>query len=554
MKLRWLSLTLLCLSLFMVYLDTTVTPIALPAMRTHLHMGVAGQQWVVDAYTLAFACLLMSAGSIADNFGRRIVLLGGIAGFTITSAGCALSSSSSELVAARASQGIFAAAVVPVSLAITSTLYADAKARARAVGFWAGAGGVAYAAGPVVGGFLVARFGWPSIFWLNLPIGAACTVLLAILLPKVAKSKEPKSIDILGQILFILGIGGLTFGLIEGNTLGWESAPTLTAFAASAGLICFFIWWESRQDAPMLPPLILRIPTVAVTCAINFFGLFGIFAAIFLLTLYLQNVIHLSSQAAGIRLMALTVALAVAAVVGQSVARRIGTRLTMIIGSALTVAGLAGLELIHPQAGYDAYWWALILLGVGVPLSGGAVAVAALINAVPQELAGTASGAMNTFRQVGAAFGVALAGALLSATGTFDGMHLTFLIAAAGGAVGTAVVIFALADNKTRREPPQNNPATRPTSSAPERSSETAILSVTFGNFVICRCRIALVGSSAGKNDSITSSATVMSRGVPNVATMLKNASCPPWYLIRNGTTRSAGPGISTSGTGWSHG
>jgi MFS transporter, DHA2 family, methylenomycin A resistance protein len=436
-------LALLCLSLFVVYLDATVTPIALPAMRAALHMGIAGQQWVVDAYTLAFACLLLSAGSVADIVGRRRIYLAGIGGFTLLSAACALARSWPVLVAARAVQGGFAAAVVPVSLAIASGLYPDARSRGRAVGIWAGVGGVAYAAGPALGGFLVGRFGWPSIFWLNLPVGVCCSVLLYVLLPGAAGSGGHRSVDVAGQVTLAGGIACLVFGLIEGNALGWASVPVLSAFTVGAGLLLFFVAWEGRQASPVLPPRLLRIPAVAVTCTVNFLGLFGLFATLFLLTLYLQDDRHLSPGATGLQLLTLTLSLAVFAVAGPALSARIGTRPAMLIGSALTAAGLAGLVLVGRSAGYGTYWWALAVLGAGIPLSGGAVAVAALLSAAPSELAGTASATMNTFRQVGAAFGVALAGALLPERGPMIvGMRITFLVAAAGAIAGGAVVLL----------------------------------------------------------------------------------------------------------------
>jgi DHA2 family methylenomycin A resistance protein-like MFS transporter len=441
---RGLALALLCVGMFIVYLDTTITPVALPAIRGELGGGVSDLQWVLDAYVLTFACVLLTAGSLGDVIGRKRIFLIGLGGFTVASIGCALATTAGELIAARAGQGVFAAAVVPVSLALVSDIYTEPVARTKAVSVWAGLGGIAVAAGPLAGGLLVQYASWRDIFWVNVPIGVVAFGVLLWTLPTVAGNRA-RRVDPVGQLLFLIGAVALTYALIEGNTRGWVS-PLIVGSLVGAGVAFVLFWiWELRHHDPMLPPRLLAQPIVAATSAINFFGLFGLYAALFLLTLYLQQLNSLSAIDTGVRFLALTAALGLSAITAPMVARRIGNRVTMVTGSVIVAIGLAWLVTLQVGTGFGEYWWAFVLIGLGVPLSSGAVAVAALMSSVPRQLVGTASGTMNTFRQLGALVGVALAGALLPAKGTpIPAMHLAFTIAAIGALLGAAVIFFVL--------------------------------------------------------------------------------------------------------------
>jgi DHA2 family methylenomycin A resistance protein-like MFS transporter len=439
-----LSLGLLCTGMFIVYLDTTITPVALPAIRHSFGGGVANLQWVLDAYVLTFACVLLTAGSLGDVIGRKRVFLLGLGGFTVASLGCALAANTGELIAARAAQGICAAAVVPVSLAVISDLYPDPAARTRAVSIWAGLGGVAMAAGPLAGGLLVQYTSWRAIFWINVPIGVVVFAVLLSTLPALTTSRT-RQVDVLGQLVFIIATAGLTYALIEGNRQGWGSPAIITSFVVAFVAFVFFASWELRNRDPMLPPRLLAHPVVAATSAVNFLGLFGLYATLFLLTLFLQQLSSLSAITTGLRFLALTAALGVSAIVSPKVAQRIGNRVAMVIGSVMVAIGLTWLVTLQVGTGFGEYWWALGLIGFGVPLSSGAVAVAALMASVPLKLVGTASGTMNTFRQLGALVGVALAGALLPRHGDpMPSMHVTFVIAAVGALLGAVVIFYVL--------------------------------------------------------------------------------------------------------------
>lgn len=430
-----LVLALICVATFLVYLDTSITPVAVPAIRADLAAGVTDAQWMLDAYTLAFACLLLTAGSLGDRLGRKTVLLAGITGFTVASVACAVAPGAGVLIAARGAQGVFAAAVVPVSLAVTVELFPDAQARARAIGTWGGTGGVALALGPLLGGVLVDGAGWRSMFWINLPIGVLALTGLLWTMPRTVPCRG-RRIDLLGQLLFVAGAAAVTWVLIEGPAMGW-SPVVLGTLAGGLVALGTFVAWQYRTREPMLPPALLRIREVALACAVNFLGLFGLYAVLYLMTVHLQEVLGLSPTATGLRFLALFGCLGVTAIAASTVAARLGTWMTMMLGLGCITVGLLGLTLLGTGAGYWGYGWALVLLGLGIPLSSGVVAVQAMMGAVPPGLSGTASGSMNTFRQFGAVFGVALAGILSPAPGT---LPVTFVVAA-GGALAALVLV-----------------------------------------------------------------------------------------------------------------
>lgn len=430
-------LGLICVATFLVYLDTSITPVALPAIRADLGGGPSAGQWLLDAYTLTFACLLLTAGSLGDRVGRKPVLLAGVAGFTAASVLAAVAWDMGALIVARAVQGVFAAASVPLSLAAITELYPDARARSRAIGVWGGTAGVALALGPLLGGVLVEFTGWPGMFWVNLPIGVVAVAGLALWMPSTPPPGG-RRLDLPGQALFVVATAVLTFVLIEGHRLPSAAVAGLSVLGVAA--VVAFGRWEARTAQPMLPPALLRIPAVVVACLVNFLGLFGLYAVLLLVTTHLAG-LGLSPLEIGLRFVTLFGFLAVAAVSASKVATRWGTRPTMVAGLLCVAAGLVGLCLLDLGVGFWGYAWAFVLLGVGVPLSSGVVAIQAMMGAVPADLTGTASGTMNTFRQVGAVVGVAVAGVLSPEGAPVSPM---FLVAAAGAlaaAVLTATVL-----------------------------------------------------------------------------------------------------------------
>ncbi|GAA2565132.1 MULTISPECIES: MFS transporter [Streptomyces] len=408
---KGLLLTFICIGIFMVYLDSTIVNVALPEIQHDLSTNLTQLQWVIDAYALVVACLLLTAGTLGDIFGRKRVFLSGLVGFLAASVLCAVSPNYEFLLVARVLQGAAGSVMIPVSLALVSTTFPEPAARARAIGIWAGIGGLALAAGPVLGGVLVDAFGWQSIFWVNLPFGL---IALAVLISRLPESKAPgrRRADVVGQILFVVSIAALVYALIEASARGWSDSVILAAFAVAAVAMAAFIAWELRQEQPMLPMGLFRSPVLVVAGAVNFLGLFGLYGSIFLLTFYLQQVNGLSTTETGVRFLALNVSIMVFSYVASVAAAKFGPKVPILIGSVASAVGLFELGLLDPGSGFGEYWWSMALLGAGVSLVG-APATVALLSSVRPEQAGTASGVSNTFRQVGSVFGVALCGTLL---------------------------------------------------------------------------------------------------------------------------------------------
>ncbi|MBB6669877.1 MFS transporter [Cohnella nanjingensis] len=410
---RGWMLFFLCFGVFMVYLDGTIVNVALSDIQRHFDVGLKGLQWVVDAYLLTFACLQLSSGAIGDVLGPRKVFLAGIVGFTMFSVLCAMAPSLDWLLAGRAFQGVFGAVLLPLSLAMIRRLYDQPAARAKAIGIWSAVGGVALATGPVLGGWLVERFGWQSIFWINLPVGAAVTLALA-LMRGPAEQRQARGMDAPGQLLFIASIALLAYGLIEGNAWGWGSVRIAGTLGASAVLLLVFVLWELRRREPLFPLGLFRNPVVAVASLANFLGFFGLYGVIFLLTLYWQNANGLSPVETGVRFLSLTASIMVFSYIGGTLAPKLPPRSVIPLGMLFVAGSLAGLLLIgRDGVGYGGYWWALSLLGLGISMCGSSATVA-LMSAVSPERAGAASGLSNTFRQLSAVFGVALTGAIVS--------------------------------------------------------------------------------------------------------------------------------------------
>ncbi|MFG2649767.1 MFS transporter [Streptomyces sp. NPDC048436] len=393
-----------------ITIDVSAVNIALPAIRTSLHGGMAGLQWVVDAYTLMFAALMLSAGALADRAGARRAYVWGVGLFTLASLACALAPGIGTLIAARVAQGGAAAVVMPASLALIRQAYDDPRRRARAIALWTVGGSVAMAAGPVLGGVLTEVAGWRAVFLLNLPVGA---VILALLARTAPSPRRPAPLDLAGQATAVLALAGLAFTVIEGGHLGWTSAPVLgaAALAVAAGLA--FRATEKRHRAPMVPLGMVRERRVVVSLAVGFAVNAGFYGVVFLLGLYFQQLRGMSAVAAGLMFVPLAVIITSTNLVSPRMAERIGRRRVIVAGQA--VLALAMFVLV-PLAADTPLWLVLVLL---IPTGmGGAFAVPALtallMDAVPAERAGTASGLFNSLRQTGGAMSVALFGALLA--------------------------------------------------------------------------------------------------------------------------------------------
>jgi DHA2 family methylenomycin A resistance protein-like MFS transporter len=409
--------------------DVSAVNIALPAIRDSLHGGMAGLQWVVDAYTLMCAALMLSAGALADRVGARRAYSWGVALFTLASLGCALAPGIGVLVAARVAQGVAAAVVMPASLALVRQVYDEPRARARALALWSVGGSVAMAAGPVLGGLLTDVAGWRAVFLLNLPIGV---VILGLLVRVPRSPSRPAALDLGGQLTAVLALAGLAFAVIEGGHLGWTSTPVLAAAAlAVVGALAFHAV-EARHPHPMVPLGMVRERRVSVPLAAGFAINAAFYGAVFLLGLYYQQLRGMSGTEAGLMFVPLSAVVTGANLLSPRLAERFGRR-TVLVAGQLVLAG--AMVAMLPLAAHTPVWLVLVLL---LPLSiGGAVVVpvlpALLMDAVPGERAGTASGLLNSLRQTGGALAVALFGGLLAGPGgaySLPGMRVGLLAAA----------------------------------------------------------------------------------------------------------------------------
>ena len=413
-----------------ITIDVSAVNIALPAIQGSLRGGMAGLQWVVDAYTLMFAALMLSAGALADRAGARRAYAWGIALFSIASLGCALAPSIGVLVATRVVQGGAAAIVMPASLSLIRQSYDDARARARAIALWTVGGSVAMAAGPVLGGLLTDEVSWRAVFLLNLPVGA---VILGLLLRVPRSPSRPAALDGGGQLTAVLALAGLAFAVIEGGHLGWTSAPVLAAAVLAIASGFAFRVIEARHRQPMVPLSLLADRDVAVPLAVGFAVNAAFYGGIFLLGLYYQQLRGMSGITAGLMFVPMSAVVTATNLVSPRLAERIGRRPVIVAGQLVFAAAMLAML---PLAAHTPVWLVLVLL---LPLSiGGALAVPALtallMDAVPGERAGTASGLLNSIRQTGGALAVAVFGSLLAGSdGGFSlpGMRLGLLAIAA---------------------------------------------------------------------------------------------------------------------------
>lgn len=425
------------MALFMATLDNLVVTTALPVIRQHLHAGLAGLEWTVNAYTLTFAVLLLTGAALGDRFGRRRMFLAGLALFTGASAAAALAPSIGWLVAARAVQGSGGALLMPLSLTLLSAAVGPER-RTQALGIWGAIGGMAVAAGPLLGGAVTTGWSWQSIFWLNVPVGV---VLLVVARFRLVESTGPRRpLDVPGLVLGTTGLLGVVLGLVRGNAHGWTSPGVLASFAVGvAGLLCFVLA-EQRAPAPMLPLRLFRNRSFVAVNVVAMLMSFGMFGSIFFLSQFLQVVQHYSPLQAGLRVLPWTGMPMLVAPVAAALAARIGARQVLAAGLALQATGLAWLALVTTASvPYRQLWMAFVLSGIGMALFFVPLASVVLSSVRPEE-EGVASGANSAFRELGGVLGIAALGAVFSARGGYGGgaQYLSGLLPAIW--VGVAVV------------------------------------------------------------------------------------------------------------------
>ncbi|MER7182340.1 MFS transporter [Streptomyces hyaluromycini] len=415
-----LTLTAALLGFALITLDASVVNVALPAIGSALGGGLSGLQWTVDAYTLAFAALMLSTGAFADRAGASRAYGLGIAVFTLASAACGLAPTLPVLIGARVVQGAAAAVVLPASLSLVRHAYADPAQRAKAVALWGAGGSVALALGPVAGGALTAAWDWRGIFFINLPLGA---VALLLLVRAPRSERRPAPLDLPGQLIAVVTLTALTFAVIEGGTTG------LAAFAVALAGAVLFVRVERRQAHPVVPLGLFRDRAVRVSvaagaaCSVAFYGV------VFVFSLFFQQVQGRSALYTGLLFLPMSGLIGVTNVVSGKLTARHGPRLPMLIGQALAAAGLLGL--LSVGSGTPAVVVAVLLvpMALGCALTVPPLTVV-MMESVPAERAGLAAGVLNAARQVAGGLGIAVFGALVGG-GFAAGMRASLTLAAA---------------------------------------------------------------------------------------------------------------------------
>jgi MFS transporter, DHA2 family, methylenomycin A resistance protein len=425
------SLTLAAMSLGfgVVQLDVTIVNTALSSIGSSLGGGVSELQWVVSAYTIAFAAFILTAGALGDRIGAKRVFMAGFAIFTVASVACALAPNAFILIAARAIQGFGAAVLVPNSLALLSHAYPDEKQRGRAVGIWAAGASFALTAGPLIGGGLIALVGWRSIFLVNLPIGLAGLWLTWIYASETTRSPQ-REIDLPGQVLAITALGCLAGAIIEGGTLGWSNVYVIAGFVASVMLAVLFVWQERRASQPMLPLLLFTHRVFALASLVGLLANIAFYGLIFVFSLYFQRINGLSPFATGLAFVPMMGAVLSVNLVASRVAERIGAPVTIAAGSALAAIGCLALLGIGHGTSYWAICAQLIVIGAGLGLLVPPL-TSALLGSVEKSRSGIAAGVLNATRQTGSVLGVALFGSLVGQSDAFlAGAHEALIISA----------------------------------------------------------------------------------------------------------------------------
>lgn len=408
----------ICSGYFMVILDTTVVNVALPQLSRSMHASTSDLQWIVDAYSLSFAALLLTGGMISDARGAKRVFIGGIALFCLCSLACGLAPDVGLLIAARAAQGIGAAMSVPASLSLIQATYSERGDRRRALGAWGAVAGVGGGGGPVLGGLLVSALGWRAVFFVNVPLGVAALVLSARLL--VAPEPRPRASDSAGQLLVTTALATLTAALIGSGNDGWGAAAVLIPLGVAIATGLAFIANERRTTAPMLPLSLFSSRAFSGGTAVGLCINLGLYGELFVMTLYLQQLRGYSPALAGLALLPQMGLLTLGAALSGRMSARSGPRRPMLIGLAIGALGLLLLAGIGRSTPYPLLVVPLMLAGLGMSLTMPA-ATTAVIEAAPAQHSGLAGGTINAARQTGGLLGIALMGSLVSAHGRFSG-------------------------------------------------------------------------------------------------------------------------------------
>jgi EmrB/QacA subfamily drug resistance transporter len=411
---RALALGVLCTVLFLTFLDNTIVAVALGSVQTDLHAGVTALQWVVSAYALTFAGAMLAFGMVGDEFGRKKVMLIGVAIFCAGSVLAALAPNIQLVIAGRAVMGLGAAASEPGTLSMLRHLYTDERTRTRALGVWTAVSGLALAVGPVVGGALVGLYNWRAIFWFNLFFGVVALVAGLLVLPENS-DPDAQRVDIGGTIFGAAALTALVFAVIGGEYSSFTSPSVIALLVVAAAAAAAFFWWESRAAHPLLDLKFLRVPSFLTANVVAFCAYFATFAVFFFTALYLEEVVGYTGYQIALAFLPMTALMIGSSLVAGRWTATAGPRWSIFIGCVLFGAGLLLTTLtLSPDPAYAPLALALALTGIGIGTTVVPITSAAL-SAVPPERSGMAASATNTSREIGAVTGVAILGALVNA-------------------------------------------------------------------------------------------------------------------------------------------
>ena len=453
------ALAVICLSVFVINVDATIVNVALPTLSNQLHADTAQLQWIVDAYTLVMAGLLLSVGSLSDRYGRLGWLNGGLALFALTSAVAAQANSADQLIAARAAMGVGAAVIFPTTLGLITNIFTDAVSRAKAIGLWAAMVGVGVAVGPISGGWLLEHFWRGSIFMVNIPI-ALLAILGGILFVPPSRDPDAPRVDAPGLLLSAAGITALVYTVIEAPTWGWTNPRTVLGFTLAAAVLAGFAFWERRSTHPMLDVSVFanrRFSGGSLAVTASFLTLFGF---IFVVTQYFQFVKDYSAFQSGARLLPVAISIAATSIVGPRLVERIGTTAMAAGGLAVFAAGLGWSSTVSAATTYPEMAMQMLLLGGGLGLTI-APATEAIMGSLSAEKASIGSAVNDTTREFGGTLGVAISGSVFASIFSAriaSASSLTVLPADLHSAAGRSM---ALAHSVIGHIPPALIPAVR---------------------------------------------------------------------------------------------
>jgi EmrB/QacA subfamily drug resistance transporter len=406
---KWWALAVIVAAQFMIIVDVAIVNVALPSIQTDLHFTQESLQWVVTAYAIMFGGVLLLGGRMADLLGRRRLFIAGLVLFTISSLLSGLAWSEGSLILFRALQGLGGGLIAPAALSILMTMFAEGRERNMALGIWGAVSGSGGAAGVLLGGLLTSSFGWSWIFFINVPVGVAVIGVTPFLIRESRAQLAHRHFDVGGAVSITGGLMLLVYAMTRATQIGWGTAETIALLAASVGLIIAFLVIETRSKAPLLPLRIFQNRTLSAANVTGFLIGAALFSQFFLLTLYMQEVLHYSAKQTGVAYLTLTLSIIVFAGIAQSLVTRIGIRRVLPVGLALSAGGLVMFTQL-PVDGH--YFWDLfpgfLVSGIGLALSFVPMTIAALVG-VDESDAGIASGLINTSQQIGGAIGLAAA-------------------------------------------------------------------------------------------------------------------------------------------------